>query len=218
MAAAPMVIPPCKWAQRKERVYITVDVTDATDVHVAFEDRKAAFSGKLKDGTAFGHTFTLCGEILPEESSFKALGRELQINLKKKDAKAGYWERLTEEPTKASKGFLSCDWDRWVDEDEDAGEVPDFGYGNLDNMDYGGGDSDDEDAPLDDLDAEGPPAGHDHDHGHDHGHGHGHAHEHGPGCSHDHGASSSSSSSSSKPHGDEGHAHGEGETCHHHGH
>lgn len=33
-------VPPCKWAQRKERVYLTVDVTDATEVKVVFEAKK----------------------------------------------------------------------------------------------------------------------------------------------------------------------------------
>eukprot|EP00668_Euglena_longa_P034131 GGOE01043879.1.p1 GENE.GGOE01043879.1~~GGOE01043879.1.p1 ORF type:complete len:195 (-),score=73.32 GGOE01043879.1:518-1063(-) len=161
------IVPPCKWAQRKERVYLTVDVTDATDVKVVFEPKKVTFSGQLPAGP-FGHTFHLFAEINAEESSHKSLGRELQINLKKKDVDGGYWDRLTEEPSKASKTFLSCDWDRWVDEEDDAGEVADFGYGNMDDMDYGGADSDDEDAPLDDLDGgEGDKAAHSHEHSHE---------------------------------------------------
>jgi len=151
-------VPPCKWAQRRERVYLTVGVTDPQHVRVDIEPTRVAFAGVSKAGP-FAHTFNLLREIVPAESSYKALGRELQINLKKADAGAGgFWERLTAEPARASKAFLSCDWDRWVDEDEDRGEDDDFGLGDMD-LGGGGMDSDDDaDAPLDDLDAPSPEA------------------------------------------------------------
>ena len=88
----------------------------------------------------------------------------LQVNLKKKES--GFWERMTEQPSKATKNWLSCDWARWVDEDDDKGGFPgmdNFGYGDTGNMDLGGmggmgdmggGDSDDDEPPADlgDLD------------------------------------------------------------------
>eukprot|EP00997_Jenningsia_sp_PLL12_P006986 NODE_3579_length_757_cov_66.579096_g2999_i0.p1 GENE.NODE_3579_length_757_cov_66.579096_g2999_i0~~NODE_3579_length_757_cov_66.579096_g2999_i0.p1 ORF type:complete len:178 (-),score=38.78 NODE_3579_length_757_cov_66.579096_g2999_i0:183-716(-) len=150
-------IPPCKWAQRKDRIYLTVIVADAKDTKISFDEKKVNFAGHGTSGSGegdFAHSFNLFKEINAQESSYKLLVREIQLNLKKKED--GFWDRLTEEPTKQSKQFLSCDWDRWVDEDDEAENDMDFGYGNMDNMDFGGdSDDDDDDVPLDDLD--GPP-------------------------------------------------------------
>eukprot|EP00992_Anisonema_acinus_P008808 TRINITY_DN4972_c0_g1_i2.p1 TRINITY_DN4972_c0_g1~~TRINITY_DN4972_c0_g1_i2.p1 ORF type:complete len:164 (+),score=37.25 TRINITY_DN4972_c0_g1_i2:64-555(+) len=150
-------IPPCKWAQRKDRIFLTVDVSDSRDVKCEFAEKSVAISctGRTvgKEGT-FSHQLNLNQIIDCDGSTFKATPREIQINLKKKED--GFWDRLTEEPSKATKNFLTCNWDRWLDEDEADNGPVDFGYGDLGDMDYGGGDSDDDDdAPLDDLDA--PP-------------------------------------------------------------
>eukprot|EP00996_Jenningsia_fusiforme_P003671 NODE_4463_length_804_cov_43.442384_g4129_i0.p1 GENE.NODE_4463_length_804_cov_43.442384_g4129_i0~~NODE_4463_length_804_cov_43.442384_g4129_i0.p1 ORF type:complete len:207 (-),score=62.59 NODE_4463_length_804_cov_43.442384_g4129_i0:183-731(-) len=168
--------PAAKWAQRAEHIFLTLDVCDAKDVKIDFTEKtvQVAMTGQGARAGSFAHTFNLNQEIVPGESKFDVRAREVALNLKKKES--GFWDRLTEEPTKATKQFLTVDWDLWKDEDEDDGSMPggmdfggmggmggmDFGgMGGMDGMDFGGdgGDSDDdEDAPpLEDLD--GPPEG-----------------------------------------------------------
>jgi len=159
-------IPPCKWAQRKDRVLLTVELFDAKDVEIKFEIQKVFFKGNGNSSVTageFNHTLNLLKEISPEASNYKVLPREIQVCLIKKDK--GFWDRLTQEPVKTTKNWLACDWSRWKEEDDEE-DKPNFGnlgdYGNLDDMDMGGmgggpgGDSDDEEPPnLDDLDDKG---------------------------------------------------------------
>eukprot|EP00995_Heteronema_vittatum_P002701 NODE_1393_length_977_cov_219.522629_g967_i0.p1 GENE.NODE_1393_length_977_cov_219.522629_g967_i0~~NODE_1393_length_977_cov_219.522629_g967_i0.p1 ORF type:complete len:195 (+),score=67.16 NODE_1393_length_977_cov_219.522629_g967_i0:25-585(+) len=151
-------IPTCVWAQRNDRVFLTVQLADAKGVGINIDGGKVSIKAKAKDSTGqatdYAHTFNLFKPAASEGSTHKVTDREIQINIKK--AEEGFWDRMTEEPSKLSKQFLSCDWDRWRDE-EDGEAEQDFGYGNLDGMDFGGagGDSDDEDdVPLDDLDGD----------------------------------------------------------------
>jgi len=154
------VIPPCKWAQLKDRLLFTVEVFDAKDVAVTFESQKLVFkatgttSGKQGE---FAHTVNLFKEITSEGSTYKVIAREIQVSVMKKEK--GFWDRLTAEPAKTTKNWLSCDWSRWKEEDEDdeRANVGDFGgYGDMGGMDMGGmgGDSDDDEPPpdMDDLD------------------------------------------------------------------
>ena len=61
------IIPACKWAQRKERVYLTVDVPQPENVKVEFGDKTVTFSGKRgPEGEEFAHTFNLFAEIVTE--------------------------------------------------------------------------------------------------------------------------------------------------------
>mmetsp|Transcript_5719 Transcript_5719/g.8054 ORF Transcript_5719/g.8054 Transcript_5719/m.8054 type:complete len:173 (+) Transcript_5719:48-566(+) len=154
-------VPPCKWAQRADNVFLTVDIQDAKDIKIDFGDNTVAFtgSGKIASGTFdFELKLTLNAEVNVAESKYKVTQREIQVTLDKKE-KGPFWERLTEEPSKTTKHFLSCDWDRWVDEDDDDYNAMPAGFGGgMDAMDFGGEDSDDEedDEPnLDDLNISG---------------------------------------------------------------
>ncbi|CAJ1037097.1 putative CS domain containing protein [Leishmania shawi] len=133
---------PIKWAERKDRVFITVEAMTASDVHVTFQEKTVSISGN--GVTAKGsepHTLKgelhLLKEIVPEDSTFKVLGVSIQICAMKKDQ--GYWNRLVEEPTKLTKSWLSADWNLWKDEDDEAEEdaaASNFGgYGDMGGMD-----------------------------------------------------------------------------------
>eukprot|EP00658_Telonema_sp_P-2_P071955 TRINITY_DN6114_c0_g2_i3.p2 TRINITY_DN6114_c0_g2~~TRINITY_DN6114_c0_g2_i3.p2 ORF type:complete len:125 (+),score=50.24 TRINITY_DN6114_c0_g2_i3:159-533(+) len=66
----------------------------------------------------------------------KVLGQTVQIVAIKKNKEEEYWMRLTKEPTKTTKNWLSADWGLWKDEEEEIkGEQVDFGgYGDLNHM------------------------------------------------------------------------------------
>ena len=161
---------PSKWAERKDKLFITVDASNATDVKVDFEPSRISVSGsgitaRSSEAHAFKVEFNLNGEVVPEKSTFKVLGQSIQVCAVKKSS--GYWNKLVVEPAKVTKGWLSADWNLWKDEDDEAKpENVDFGgYGDMANMmNFGGGagapegDSDDEEeeppaADLKDLEA-----------------------------------------------------------------
>lgn len=159
--------PQVKWAQRRDKLFITVDVVDPRDVQVEFSAKGVTIRGEgvTKVGTArgpFSAALNLNGEIEPAKCTYKTGGSYVQI-CAVKSATGPHWERLLMEPTRATKAWLTCDWNLWKDEDEeDAREKIDFGgYGDLSNMVNAGSganrsanvDSDDDDD--DDIDT--PP-------------------------------------------------------------
>jgi hypothetical protein len=122
----------------------------------------------------------LFAEVDVEQSKWNTKGRNIILNIVKKDASADHWPRLTKD--KVKNQHIQIDWSKWVDEDEEDEAKPvgeDWDGANMNNFNmggYDGGDSDDEEEEE----------GHHHDHeGHDH-EGHDHDHEHGPNCSHGH--------------------------------
>jgi hypothetical protein len=61
------------------------------------------------------------GEIDKEASAWNTKGRNVIINLAKKDAEAEYWPRITKEKVKNSR--IAVDWAKWVDEDEEGAQA-----------------------------------------------------------------------------------------------
>lgn len=157
--------PQVKWAQRKDKLFITVDVVDPKGISVEFGPKSIAVSGEgiTKVGAPagpFSVTLNLLNDIDPSTSTHKAAGNYLQI-CAVKAASGPHWERLVTEPTRATKNWLSCDWNLWKDEDEeDEREKIDFGgYGDLSNMlNVGGGGSGAGLPDSDDEDIDTPPA------------------------------------------------------------
>lgn len=164
---------PTKWAERKEKLFITVEASNATDVKVDFTENTVVLTGsgitaKSSDVHAIQVNLVLLKNIVPAQCSFKVTGPSVQILAIK--AEPGYWEKLVNEPSAKTKSWLSVDWNLWKDEDEEkADEQVNFGgggmggYGDMSNMmnmmqgggmgglggmggmDMGGADSDDED-------------------------------------------------------------------------
>ena len=119
----------------------------------------------------------LFDEVDMEQSKWNTKGRNIILNIGKKNTEAEHWPRLTKDKIKNS--HIQIDWSKWVDEDEEDEQKPmgeEWDQNNMNNFDmgggYGGGDSDDEEEEEEE-----------HDHA---GHG-GPGHVHGEGCSHGHG-------------------------------
>ena len=123
-----------------------------------------SFLAKNKQGTVLYHfELQLYGEIVVEESKQKVTDLHVQLSIAKKNKTEGHWPRLTREKGKLL--WLTCDWNKWVDEDEEAEGKGAEDFGPMDDMpDYGGGEDDsDEDeeeahADLGDLEGEAKPA------------------------------------------------------------
>lgn len=134
-------IPSVRWAQQREHVLLTIAVPDLEKVDVKFEEDSVAFQGHSASKNAAGPTnyavkIDLFEKIDPATSKYENVGQKFwRLLLKKKDAKASFWPRLTKE--KARLHWLQTDFDHWKDEDESDDEKPGFG-GNFQDMFSGG--------------------------------------------------------------------------------
>jgi len=124
--------PPIRWAQRKDRVFLTVELRDIKNEKVEWlSPSELKFSG-TSDGKAYGCTINLFADSNIEESKWNVSGLHMQFNLKKKEDT--FWKRLTKEDKKYT--HIAVDWSKWVDEDEEE-EEGNKGLGqdwNPDNM------------------------------------------------------------------------------------
>ncbi|KAL8604901.1 hypothetical protein ACOMHN_028529 [Nucella lapillus] len=151
--------PVLEWAQRKDRVWITVILENCPKPHYELKENALHFKGR--GGTEnLDHevSIELYAEIDPKSSICDANERHTMFTLKKKDQNADYWPRLTKDKKKCH--FIKTDFNKWQDEDDSEEEpMDDF---NLDaamqsmgglkggEFDAGGDDekdSDDEELP-----------------------------------------------------------------------
>lgn len=137
-----------KWAQRSDKVYITVELPDAEDVKLKLEPQGKFFfsatSGASKtpyevDLDLFDNVdvnvstkieiliSVLVNQIwilemvvilVWQESKASVNSRCICYMVKKAESK--WWNRLIKQEGKPPV-FLKVDWDKWVDEDEDKG-------------------------------------------------------------------------------------------------
>ena len=110
--------PNLKWAQRRELVYITIDVLDVekTDISLS-EDGKLTFRANAANKQKIGFDMELFKAVDKEASRWNLKGRNVILKLAKKDDDLEeYWPRLTKNKDKNAR--ITVDWSRWVDEDE----------------------------------------------------------------------------------------------------
>ncbi|CAO2201459.1 unnamed protein product [Urochloa humidicola] len=119
--------PEVKWAQRIDKVYITVQLPDAKDAKVNLEpDGVFTFSGSV--GTnLYELKLDLNDKVNVEASKISVGVRSIFCIVEKAEAK--WWKKLVRDDQRAPH-FVKVDWDKWVDEDDDGGDV------NLDGMDF----------------------------------------------------------------------------------
>ena len=151
MADDKVRIPPVRWAQRKDKLYIKIDVQECKSPDVKLSpEGKLSFKGTDKDGQKYALDMEFLHEINVEESKWNTWPRYIEFILIKKE-KGPHWPSLTKDSKKPF--WLKCDWQHWVDEDEeDENEaMPDLA--NFQNFDMsafaGGNDDDDEDESKD---------------------------------------------------------------------
>ncbi|XP_059286179.1 co-chaperone protein p23-1-like isoform X1 [Lycium ferocissimum] len=152
--------PAVKWAQRSDKLFITVELPDAKNVKQKLEpEGKFSFSATAgADNVPYEVDLDLFDKIDVDESKSSVTSRNICYLVKKAEDK--WWSRLVKQEGKPPK-FLKVDWDKWVDEDEQdsAPAGPDMDFGDIDfsqlNMGGGPGDLDaDELEGEDDSDTE----------------------------------------------------------------
>lgn len=163
--------PQVAWAERKDTAFITVDLQNTSDLNIDLEETGLKFHA-VSDGNTYEFELTFPDKVDKEKSKFSST-RLIHILLHKQEAKR--WRKLTTQPGKLH--WLKCDWNKWIDTDEEDQPGKTEGYGDMDfsqfgNMMGGGlddpgmfGDDDEDDSEglgeggLDDLDDLDAPTG-----------------------------------------------------------
>ncbi|KAH3768002.1 hypothetical protein Pelo_93 [Pelomyxa schiedti] len=140
---AAVKIPPCIWAERKDKVIFTVNVPGLRqeDCTVELEENGNV---SFLCGNVYNLQFTLLKAVDVKKSKWGVAGRGVVFEIFKKEE--GWWGKMVKD---AKPRWLSCDWNRWMDEDDEV-EIPD----NLDMGNMGGFNMDDAAEPPEDEEEE----------------------------------------------------------------
>ncbi|CAD5188130.1 co-chaperone protein p23-1-like [Musa acuminata AAA Group] len=154
--------PTTKWAQRSDKVYITIELPDAKDVKLTLEP-EGRFYFSATSGTAnirYELDLELFDRVIVDESKAAVGLRTICYLVKKAEKK--WWSRLLKQAGKPPV-YLKVDWDKWIDEDDEKENK--FGGMDFDDMDFskldvGGADDepDDDDDLADTADRDGEDA------------------------------------------------------------
>ncbi|KAJ4727666.1 HSP20-like chaperone [Melia azedarach] len=129
-------VPEVKWAQRADKIFVTVQLPDAKNAKVNLEP-EGVFTFSASAG-AENHVYELKLELFDkvnvEESKINIGVRSIFCILEK--AEKGWWKRLLRGEGKTPH-YIKVDWDKWVDEDEDNGGG-DLDLGGMDFSNFGG--------------------------------------------------------------------------------
>ncbi|KAL6648060.1 hypothetical protein ACP70R_012284 [Stipagrostis hirtigluma subsp. patula] len=141
--------PSTKWAQRSDKVFLTIELPDAKDVKLNLKpEGHFDFSAKVADDIPYELDLELFDAVNVEESKAAVAPRTICYLIKKAESK--WWPRLLKKEGRPPV-FLKVDWDKWQDEDDE-----DLGLGDFSDMDFsklgmGGADDDMEDDEEDDV-------------------------------------------------------------------
>ncbi|WVZ14101.1 hypothetical protein V8G54_011667 [Vigna mungo] len=110
--------PEVLWAQRSDKVYLTVALPDAKDVSVKCEPQGLfSFSASGIQDESYSFSLELYGSIEPEGCKTKSGLRNILCSIQK--GEKGWWKRLLKSEEKPAP-YLKVDWNRWCDEDEES--------------------------------------------------------------------------------------------------
>ncbi|CAG0881363.1 unnamed protein product [Cyprideis torosa] len=114
--------PTVEWAQRKDRVLMTICLEDVSNPEINIKESELSFKGV--GGTEqklHACNLTFFGQLDPEKSTFTVRPRNIEFTLMKKEA-GPFWPRLLKE--KGRLPWLKVDFNRWKDEDDEEEEEP----------------------------------------------------------------------------------------------
>lgn len=112
-----MLSPFVYWAQTESNITLKVDLKEVKDPNVVLEKERLNFEAcgiGAKGPHKYEFTLNLYLPIVPEESQYRVVDRQVDFTLKKE--KNNWWPRLTNQPQKPV--WLKIDFDRWKSEDD----------------------------------------------------------------------------------------------------
>ncbi len=138
--------PILKWAQRKDKLFITISVVHSKKPIVDLTDGKRIKYQGTDGNINYAFDIELYDEINKEESKYTLESRNIFLNLKKKTS-GPYWPRLIKDEKKYH--WIEVDWMYYAEEDEeDEATNPNKpGQGFDDMPDMGGDEMDEDDEP-----------------------------------------------------------------------
>jgi cytosolic prostaglandin-E synthase len=136
MLSNEVLIPRVIWAQRKDVVYLTIEVFEVKDENIEIQGNTVVFSGvRGSDEAKFGVSLELYGEIDANKSKINVGHRDISLVLAKVE-EGPFWPRLLKSTQK--KHYIHTDFSKWVDEDEEDEPLEPSGMGNFDMSQFGG--------------------------------------------------------------------------------
>ncbi|XVF72611.1 hypothetical protein PTKIN_Ptkin12aG0134600 [Pterospermum kingtungense] len=128
--------PEVKWAERADKVYLTVLLPDSKNAKVNLEPEGVfTFSATAgADNKLYELKLDLHDKVKVEESKINVGVRSIFCILEK--AEKGWWKKLLRGDGKTPH-YIKVDWDKWVDEDEDTGGLGDIDLGGMDFSNFG---------------------------------------------------------------------------------
>ncbi|XP_038724709.1 co-chaperone protein p23-2-like isoform X2 [Tripterygium wilfordii] len=109
--------PEVLWAQRADKVYLTVALPDAKDVSVKCEPQGLfSFSAVGVQGESFHFSLELYGKLKPEGYKTNVGLRNIICSIQKEEK--GWWKRLLKTVDKPAP-YIKVDWNKWYDEDDE---------------------------------------------------------------------------------------------------
>ncbi|KAG0618450.1 hypothetical protein M758_4G064700 [Ceratodon purpureus] len=128
--------PEILWAQRSDKIFLTVELPDAKNAQVKLEpDGRFMFTATSKEAK-YETELQLYGAVKVKSSKINE-GRRHTFCVIEKEEK-GWWERLLKKEGKAPP-FVKADWNHWIDEDEEDETVKNADFDMTRAMnDYGG--------------------------------------------------------------------------------
>ncbi|KAJ1613164.1 p23 and HSP20-like chaperones fold [Cryptosporidium canis] len=125
-----MLFPTVLWAQTKKALFVTVDIPDLNDYKVELEEQFLKFHANV-EGNEYGFELEFLKPINKEESRYQVT-RSLHFMITKKEEER--WSYIVKDSSK-TKNWLKCDWNRWVDTDEEENPSNKFDmFGGMDGM------------------------------------------------------------------------------------
>ncbi|CAA3028144.1 Hypothetical predicted protein [Olea europaea subsp. europaea] len=140
--------PLIKWAQRSDKLFITVELPDAKNVKLNLEPEGKFFFSATSgaNNVPYEIDIDLYDKVDVNESKASFMSRNICYLVKKAESK--WWSRLLKQEGKPPV-FIKVDWDKWIDEDEQdekPGTDMDFGDIDFSKLNMGGGEDFDADA------------------------------------------------------------------------
>ncbi|KAJ4770461.1 HSP20-like chaperones superfamily protein [Rhynchospora pubera] len=110
--------PEVLWAQRSDKIYLTISIPDAKDVNVKADPTGLfSFSATGPISEAFSFSLELFDSIKPEVGKLKTGLRTITCSIYKE--KTGWWSHLLKSKEKLAP-YIKVDWNKWCDEDDES--------------------------------------------------------------------------------------------------
>ncbi|XP_078177768.1 HSP20-like chaperones superfamily protein [Carex rostrata] len=110
--------PEVLWAQRSDRIYLTISLPDAKGVKIKADPNGLfSFSATGPHGEPFSFSLELFDSIKPEVGKLKTGLRNITCSIYKE--KTAWWRHLLKSKEKSAP-YIKVDWNKWCDEDDES--------------------------------------------------------------------------------------------------